>query len=345
MLTGVSPWLVILATFGCGSAERPSGATAPGSGGTAGGGAAGSGGASGASSAGRGGAAAGGGASSAGTTSAGNAGMPNYPPGSIVLGPFDLNGGISGAGDDHDYDLSLPEHGHAWFRATGSARVGQVLPVTTGLVRPPASSSVGTNWLCPGKGATWTPTETDDATSDCGARCNYALLMPAASSLSCTGTSTSGTLAFSPAALVADATSTVTTTVAALNGVTYGIQRTTGPVTPPTDPAQRPARISYSERTTDGPPSRYVTILFTATPSASVASGQPVTKWDLSDVSVIYRANGSAGETKMLCATGGTYTMTASDPSEHAITLAGVSDEIACPGTELQSPVVIEFGR
>ena len=186
VLTGVSPWLVIFATFGCGSAERTSGAPPPGGGGTAGVGAAGSGGASGASSAGRGGAAAGGGASSAGTTSASTAGMPNYPPDSIVLGPFALNGGISSSGDDHDYDFSLPEQGHAWFRATGSARVGQILPVTTGLVRPPASSSIGANWLCPGPGATWKPTETDDAASDCGARSSWRRRSPCGCRLSAT---------------------------------------------------------------------------------------------------------------------------------------------------------------
>jgi hypothetical protein len=261
-----------------------------------------------------------------------------------VLGPFALSGGLGSSGDDHDYDLDLPEQGHAWFRATGSARVGQILPVTTGLVRPPASSSLGTNWLCPGTGATWTPTATDDASSNCGSRCNYTLLMPAARSLSCTGTSTSGTLAFSPAAAVAGAVSTVTTSVADLNGVTYGVQQTVGPVTPPTDPAQLPRRISYMETTTDGPSTHYVTILFTATPSASVVAGQPVTEWDLSNVSVIYHANGGAGETKMLCATGGTYTMTTRNPSEHAVTLAGVSDGIGCSGVEVPAPVVIEFG-
>jgi hypothetical protein len=171
-------------------------------------------------------------------------------------------------------------------------------------------------------------------------RCHYTLLLPAPTRLSCAGGT--GMLTLPPVVPASDTSTSAASTVTELDGKSFRVAVHT-PLMPVPDSTIVPSSISYSEATTNGPPAR-IKLLFSATP-VSVMPGQAVTEWTLSDVSVLYRPSGAADEKQLLCATGGSYSISASEPVAHAVTLTGLSGPVACPGAPVTTPVAVLLER
>lgn len=273
------------------------------------------------------------GTSHAGATgTAGAAGSPDAlnPPGATALGPYSVSTSYNGGGES-SFELrfgksTFAKDGEAWFVAEGRIMLGERLLISGGLWRLPAAAEISRDYFCPGPGATFgitTAVKPDETFSGCnGEPCTWKLVAPEPSWLACDPNGT-GTLRLA----TSDAEN------ALLESELPGLEKLDLKTGGLFNPAfGDPKSTTFRDKTGD----QRFEIRFASTKAAA-----PLT-WDLSDISIKYRAS-PFGDTQLICAAKGVYRVEGAMNELHTLEFTGVGSLQSCPGTPFGKPLVIDL--